>query len=103
MEGRVVDGLNWKTQNKELIVVNKDPYGFMHFAFKEGGTLPDELSGVYTNVTDAQKAGDAYIKRKPRTHNADKERPVLQVKKRISKKKVDTSTIFKDKESVNED
>ena len=103
MEERVVDGLNWKTQNKELIVVNKNPYGFMHFMFKEGGALPNELSGSYTNITDVKKAGDAYIKRKPRTHNADKERPVLQTKKRIPKKKVDMDTIFQDQDLSKED
>lgn len=98
MEERVVDGLNWKTQNKNLIVVNRNPYGFMHFMFKEGGTLPQELSGSYTSMSDVQKAGDIYIKKHPRTHNADKERPVLQTKKRIPKKKVDTSTVFENKE-----
>lgn len=98
MEERVVDGLNWKTQNKNLIVVNRNPYGFMYFMFKEGGTIPNELSGSYTNITDVQKAGDAYIKKHPRTHNADKERPVLQTKKRIPKKKMDTSTVFENKE-----
>ena len=98
MEERVVEGLNWKTQNKNLIVVNKNPYGFMHFMFKEGGSLPQELSGSYTSMMDVQKAGDNYIKKVVRTHNADKERPVLQTKKRIPKKKVDMSTVFENKE-----
>ena len=103
MEERVVEGLNWKTQNKNLIVVNRNPYGFMHFMFKEGGALPQELSGAYTSMSDDQKAGDNYIKRMPRTHNADKERPVLQTKKRIPKKKMDTATVFENKEVSKED
>ena len=103
MEERVVEDLNWKTQNKNLIVVNKNPYGFMHFMFKEGGTLPNELSGSYTSMADVRKAGDNYIKRKPRTHNADKERPVLQTKKRIPKAKVGMSPLFQGKEVSKED
>jgi hypothetical protein len=85
MVERVVEGLNWKTQNKQLIVVNKDPYGFMHFQFKEGGAIPKELSGAYTNMKDVVKDGDKYIKAHPRTHNADNERPVPKTKKPTAK------------------
>ena len=87
MEERVVEGLNWKTQNKNLIVVNRNPYGFMHFMFKEGGALPQELSGAYTSMSDVQKAGDNYIKRMPRTHNADKNAQYCRLRSGFLKRK----------------
>jgi hypothetical protein len=103
MEDQVVDGLSWKTQNNELVVVHKNPYGFMHFQFTKGGPVPVELQGAYTNITDATKAGEAYIKKHPRTHNADKERPVLQTKKVGKKAMVKAEEIKEELQSTKED
>tara|TARA_R100000742_G_C4218218_1_gene42711 strand:- start:248 stop:535 length:288 start_codon:yes stop_codon:yes gene_type:complete len=87
MEGHLVDGLEWQTQNKTLQVISKNPYGFMHFRFKEGGALPQELSGAYTNVSDVEAAGNKYISSVFISSNAHKERPVLKTKKVSTKVK----------------
>ncbi len=87
MEGHLVDGLEWQTQNKTLQVISKNPYGFMHFRFKEGGALPEELSGAYTNVSDVEAAGNKYISSVFISSNAHKERPVLKTKKVSTKVK----------------
>ena len=87
MDGYLVDGLEWQTQNKTLQVISKNPYGFMHFQFKEGGVLPEVLNGAYTNVSDVEAAGNKYISSIFISSNAHKERPVLKTKKVSNKTK----------------
>ena len=57
------------------------------------------VNSVNAEVSVGSKKEDKdLLKKMVRTHNADKERPVLQTKKRIPKKKVDMSTVFENKE-----
>lgn len=41
-------------------IKNHDPYGFFKISKTGGGTVPRELSGAYTSLTEAEKAITAY-------------------------------------------
>jgi hypothetical protein len=93
-----VEEFEWKTQNKTITVWRTDPYGFYVFKFKEGGALPVQLSGSHTSFKSIEEAAARYMKMVTRTHNADKERPVLMKKVKASRGKKKETSVFKGEE-----
>jgi hypothetical protein len=102
MADQHVEEFSWDTQNKTIHVWRTDPYGFLTFRFKEGGALPEELSGNHTSFESIKAAAASYMKGVTRTHNADKERPVLQRKAKASRSgKVNkVETVFSEEEAL---
>ena len=87
MEEQIVDELNWVTpKGKKLKVKRQNPYGFIHFYFKEGGQLPEELAGRYTSFKEVRAAGNSYISKQPSvSYDINKPRPELKYKTNAKK------------------
>jgi hypothetical protein len=83
MEGQAVEGLSWTTaRDKTLEVVTVNPFGFMKFRWKDGGEVPEEISGNYTSFKDIKTAANKYIK----TKVEDQVRGVEKVKQKYNAK-----------------
>jgi hypothetical protein len=82
MEEQIVAEFEWTTpRGKTLQAIRKNPYGFLSFFFKEGGELPKELTGNYTNLHDLTTAAKKWIDNLPPVpSNIDKIRPELKTK-----------------------
>mgnify|MGYP003656313735 CR=1 FL=1 len=87
MEEQIVNELSWVTpKGKNLQVKRQNPYGFMNFYFKEGGQLPEELSGVYTSFKEVRAAGNSYISKQPSvSYDPTTPRPELKYKTNAKK------------------
>ena len=82
MEEQIVDELKWITaRGKTLQVKRKNPYGLLNFSFKEGGQLPEELTGAYTSFQEVTAAAESYMSKQPVfSHDPKSPRPELKLK-----------------------
>lgn len=83
----------FKTGIKSRLCIYKQPNNLYALYFKDGGNLPESLTGSYTSVVDADRCAMTYLFSKfeisaAKVKHAERMKNTAVIKKTVAKKKV---------------